>query len=644
MCYQGTTIINGMGIIKVTKVGKKTEFGLIGESLKDIRKEKTPLERQINKLVLVCTIISSIVFLLTIIINYLTTKNIVDSILSGITVAMATIPEEIPVILTVFLAMGAWSLAKENTLTKNMKAVETLGAINVLCTDKTGTLTENKMVVESVYEYSDTFIKTAYYACPKIAYDSMDIAIKKYCLNKKKFKDLFSTKEYAFTPKDKMMGQIWNNKLLCVKGAYENILPLCNLKNEEEILKKIDNFSKKGYRVIAVAKNDNINNIYENIHDYNLSFEGLIAIYDPPRTGVSNSLNKCYNAGIRVIMITGDNGETAKGIAKNINLKNNEEIINGSQLEKMTDEELMEAVKTSNIFARIYPNHKMRIVTALQKNNNIVAMTGDGINDAPALKKANIGIAMGKRGTNVAKEAADLILLDDNFNTIVTSIENGRTIYNNIKKAISYILVIHIPIALISLLVPLFKLPTLLLPIHVLLLELLIDPTSSIIFQKIKPDTNIMEIKPRNINESILNLKTIIINILQGIFIFLIVFITYYILIKRNIDTNLAITISYSTLVLSTMLITYQLRSSSLTITNFIDSFKDKICILVNLGITISLLMFIYIPFFNNVANTTPLDIKSWLFIIFNTLLAIIVFDILKINDIIYLKRRKHDK
>ena len=343
-------------------------------------------------------------------------------------------------------------------------------------------------------------------------------------------------------------------------------------------------------------------------------------------------------------MITGDNGETAKGIAKNINLKNNEEIINGSQLEKMTDEELMEAVKTSNIFARIYPNHKMRIVTALQKNNNIVAMTGDGINDAPALKKANIGIAMGKRGTNVAKEAADLILLDDNFNTIVTSIENGRTIYNNIKKAISYILVIHIPIALISLLVPLFKLPTLLLPIHVLLLELLIDPTSSIIFQKIKPDTNIMEIKPRNINESILNLKTIIIKILQGIFIFLIVFITYYILIKRNIDTNLAITISYSTLVLSTMLITYQLRSSSLTITNFIDSFKDKICILVNLGITISLLMFIYIPFFNNVANTTPLDIKSWLFIIFNTLLAIIVFDILKINDIIYLKRRKHDK
>ena len=445
MCYSGTDIINGMGVIKIIAVGKNTEFGLIGESLNEIKEEKTPLEKQINKLIFVCTIISTIVFILTIVLNYINhpeldfSKRIVQSILSGITIAMATIPEEIPVILTVFFAMGAWQLTKEKTLTRNMKAIETLGAVNVLCTDKTGTITENRMIVQDVYEVSKTFYKTAYYACPIVAYDSMEIAIKKYCENNQKMNDeLKLTKEYAFTIETKMMGQIWNNKILCVKGAYESVLPLCNLndKKYKEIMNKIDNYSKEGYRVLAVAKNDKLEEIPQKIVDIKLTFEGLIALYDPPRNGVKESLNECYSAKIRVIIITGDNGKTAKGIAKKINLENSDEVITGLELEKMTDEELFEKVKTVNIFARVYPNHKMRIVNALQKDNKIVAMTGDGINDAPALKKANIGIAMGQRGTNVAKESADLILLDDNFNTIVKTIENGRTIYKNIRKAI----------------------------------------------------------------------------------------------------------------------------------------------------------------------------------------------------------------
>lgn len=642
MCYSGTDVVNGMGIIEITAVGKNTEFGLIGESLENIKKEKTPLEKQINKLVFVCTIVSIVVFVLTIIINYLNhpeltfSKRIVEAILAGITIAMATIPEEIPVVLTVFLAMGSWELTREKTLTKNMKAIETLGAVNVLCTDKTGTLTENKMAVQDVFAYNKTFIETAYLACPSVAYDSMELAIQKYCLDQEKIDNkLQLTKEYAFTSETKMMGQIWDNNLLCVKGAYESVLPLCNLNKTdyEKIENKILEYSKEGYRVLAVAKNDNITSIPKNLNEAELSFEGLIALYDPPRVGVKESLKECYSAGIRVIMITGDNGETAKGIAKKINLENSEQVITGPQLEKISNEELFEKVKTVNIFARVYPNHKMRIVNALQKNNKIVAMTGDGVNDAPALKKSDIGIAMGKRGTNVAKESADLILLDDNFNTIVKAIEKGRTIYKNIRKSISYIIAIHIPIALLSLFIPLLNLPTLLLPVHVLLLELLIDPTSSIIFQRIKPTKDIMKEKPRNIDEAILNLRNGACCICQGLLIFIVVFITYFLLIKNNIPTNLSITVAYSILVLSIILIAYQLKNKNMTLINIIHSFKDRISIIVNSGILLGLLVFIYLPFFNKLSNTTPLEINWWLRIIFLVLLAVLPFDILKIVD-----------
>ena len=642
MCYSQTTVTNGMGIIEITNVGKNTEVGKIGNSLNKIKKEKTPLEKQVNKLAFVCTIISSIFFIITIVLNFINysnldiSKRLTESILAGVTVAMATIPEEIPVVLTIFLAMGAWHLTKEKTLTRNIKSIETLGSINVLCTDKTGTITENKMTVKEIYEYNKTLLESSYKACPNIAYDSMEIAIKDYCQNKSlpKEKDNI-TKEYAFTPETKMMGQIWNNKELYVKGAYESILPLCNLNKEDltTINNKIKDFSIEGYRIIAVAKNNNLKNIPKNLNKTTLSFEGLIALEDSPRKGIVESLTKCYSAGIRVIMITGDSGDTAKSIAKKINLQNYNKVITGIELEKMSDEELIEEVKTTNIFARVYPNHKMRIVNALQKNNKIVAMTGDGVNDAPALKKANIGIAMGERGTNVAKEAADIILLDDNFNTIVKSITNGRTIYKNIRKAISYIIAIHIPIALLSLTVPLFKLPTFITPIHVMLLELLIDPTSSLIFQKIETTNDIMQESPRNIDEPLLNSSKIIKSIMQGFLIFIIVFITYIYLLKTNTPTTKAITIAYSTLVLSSILLPFQLRNKELTIINLIKKLTNKTILIINSFIIILLIAIIYIPFFNNIANTTSITIYNWFVIILLSLIAVLPFDLQKIKS-----------
>ena len=646
MCYAGTDITNGSAIIKITEVGVNSEYGKIGKELNAICEVKTPLEKQTRKLVITCTIISTIFFGLVVIVNFIFNSDlmmkerIIQSILSGITVAMATIPEEIPVVMTVFLAMGAWRLAKKKALTKNMKATQTLGAVTVLCTDKTGTLTQNKMIVKDAFSDDDDFLFISSLACVKKPFDPMEIAIQNYTFKSGITREIYDNElvhEYAFNNEDKMMGQVWKidgKNLLCVKGAYESILPLCNLEDDKykEIMEKIDDYASLGYRVLAVAKRNDIENICDKLSDNVLEFVGLIALVDPPRDGVKASIKSCYEAGIRVIMITGDNGKTASGIAKEIGLESNDNVITGAELEKMSDEELKERVLKTNIFARVYPNHKMRIVKALQENSEVVAMTGDGVNDATALKKAEIGIAMGKRGTNVAKEAADMILMDDNFNTIVDSIKNGRTIYSNIKKALSYILVIHIPIALASFFIPLFNLPLLLLPIHIVLLELIIDPTSSIIFQRLKPDKNIMKEKPRKINDPIMSKNTVIKCILQGLFIFLAFFGSYYYLIKTGSEESFALTFSFTTLVLSNIFVVYVLQSDECSIKNFITSLKDKTILLINTIIFIMLLIIIYVPFFNKIVGTTSLSIIELLLSVLLAIFATFIFDIFKIK------------
>ena len=644
ICYKGTNVVNGNAVIKIINVGINTEYGKIGEDLSSIQKEKTPLEKQTKKLIIIFSIFSILLCLLVIIANMIynhnldTSNRIIESILAGITVMMATIPEEVPVVLTVFLAMGAWTLAKKKTLTKNMKAVETLGAVSVLCVDKTGTLTENKMVVKEVYEVNKDVLHIASLACPINPFDSMEKAIIEYTKKNNVESSTYELEhEYLFTPETKMMGHIWNindEKILCVKGAYETVLSLCDIDNE--IIEKAKEYSSKGYRVLAIAK-ANVSQIEKSILDYKLELSGLIALVDPLRKGVKESIKLCEQAGIRVIMITGDNGITAKGIASQINLSHNDNVITGIELENMSDEELKEKVKTTNIFARVYPNHKMRIVKALQTNNEVVAMTGDGINDAPALKKAEIGIAMGKRGTNVAKEAADMILMDDNFNTIVDAIKNGRTIYNNIRKAIAYIIVIHIPIAFSSLFVPIFNLPLLLLPIHVVLLELVIDPTSSILFQRLKPDEDIMSKKPRTIDEPIITKRVFLRSILQGLIIFIGVFATYLYMISNNYGTELSVTMAFVILMLSNMCATYVLESDRPAIINIINNLKDKIILLINIAVISGILLIIYVPYLNTIVGTTSLNIKQLIMCIAIAVLSTFIFDIRKI----FIKKKK---
>lgn len=647
MCYAGTDVANGSALMKVVAIGSQTEYGKIGKALNAISKEKTPLEKQIKKLVIVCTIISFIFFIFVLIVNFMVhsdlqfNERLIQSILPAITVVMSSIPEEIPVVLTVFLAMGAWQLAKKNALTKNMKAVETLGAVTVLCTDKTGTLTENKMQVQNCFIKDDDFYRVALLACSKEPYDPMEIAIQDACFTHQISKELYRytcLHEYIFNHEDKMMGQVWQleqNKILCVKGAYENVLPLCHLKQTEydEIVKQAMEYSKKGYRVLALAKNDHMEQIPETLKENTLSFVGLIALVDPPRHGVKESIQSCYEAGVRVIMITGDNGDTAKGIASQIGLKQHTKVITGEELEKMSGEELEKKVKETNIFARVYPNHKMRIVKALQKHQEVVAMTGDGVNDAPALKQASIGIAMGKRGTNVSKEASDMILMDDHFNTIVDAIKNGRVIYSNIKKAISYILVIHMPIALACLFVPLLHLPVFLLPIHIVLLELIIDPTSSIIFERLKPDNNVMKEKPRKINDPIISSSIIVKCILQGVAIFAGFFGSYYHLIKNGMDPVFSVTFSFTVLVLSNIFVVYVLQSNEFALKNMIIDLKDKVIAFINFVIILMLLFIIYVPFLQKIVGTTPLTLKELFCAILISIMVTLPFDLLKLKE-----------
>ena len=502
-----------------------------------------------------------------------------------------------------------------------MPSVETLGAVNILCVDKTGTLTQNKMTVHEVYNYknNNSLLQYSALACETNPYDPMEKAILDYVFKHGIDATIFDKElngEYSFSSETKMMGHLWNvdgETHLAAKGSPESILPLCHLTkaNLEIVLEEHKRLSTLGCRVIAVAKRENIRNIKPNLTDNDLDFLGLIGLIDPYREAVPDAIQTCYKAGIRVIMITGDNILTAKTIGKNIGIASYENALTGNDLDNLSDFELIEIVKHTNIFARVIPQHKMRIVKAFKDSGEVVAMTGDGVNDAPALKYADIGIAMGKRGTSVAKEASDMILLDDDFSTIVSTIRDGRRIYDNIKKAVSYILVIHIPIALTALLTPALGLPIMLMPVHIVLFELIIDPTCSIVFERQKAESNIMNRKPRAQKSSLITKRLIIKSIIQGIMIFIATFGTYFLLLENGVEGNLSRTMALVILFASNFFLVYVNHSEVDFAHHGFSLIKDKVILAVNVGIICLLMIVLYTDFGNNIAHTTPLTISE---------------------------------
>lgn len=654
-CYAGTLVIQGSATIRVHSIGADTEYGKIAANVVSAPEKPTPLQKQTGKLVKLCAGIAGVLFALVCVITYFNIPDhafkdrIIESILSGITLAMAMIPEEFPVILTVFLSMGAWRLAKKHSLVRKLPSVETLGAVSVLCVDKTGTITMNEMTVQDTWAVDgDTkaLCEIMGLACETDAYDPMEKAMLSHCEKLGIPKDhIFGgdlITEYAFTNELKAMGHVWRHDgeiIIAAKGSPERILTICNLTEVElrNAENKINEMSVKGLRVIAVGimKLKSESEIPERITDCTLTLSGLIGLADPPRESVKQDIINCTKAGVRVVMITGDNGITASSIAKQIGMINSDKIITGDQLNNMSNKELQEKVKDVSIFSRVVPEHKMRIVKAFKDNGEVVAMTGDGVNDAPALKYADIGIAMGKRGSEVSREAADLILMDDNFSTIIDTIKDGRRIYDNIRKAVGYVFVIHIPIAFASLLAPFLNInpgSLLLLPVHVVLLELVIDPTCSIVLERQPAEHNIMERKPRNPEEKILTAGTLVKSIVQGFIVFAASFGTYFMFLKQSPENAaLARTMGLSIIMIANLFLV-QVNSSNYdyAVKSISGLYKDKVMWAASIGTAAGLLLMLYTPL-SGVLNLAPMSFMQFLSVICIAAVSVFWYELVKV-------------
>ena len=654
-CYAGTLVTQGTATVEVEKIGAETEYGKIGMGIAAAPQEDTPLQKQTGRLVKTCAVIAGVLLLLVGIFTWLNLPDhsfrdrLVESILSGVTLAMAMIPEEFPVILTVFLSMGAWRLAKKRSLVRKLPSVETLGAVSVLCVDKTGTITMNQMTVQKTWVASGTeqvLLETMGLGCETDAYDPMEKAMLDCCeqhgITKESLFENEFIREYAFTNELKMMGHVWRKNgqlVIAAKGSPERILTICDLTEEQRKAadQKINELSSEGLRVIAVAtaNPEDDASLPASITECRLTLLGFVGLADPPRESVKNDIAVCNRAGIRVVMITGDNGVTASAIARKIGIPGSDQIITGDMLNAMGDEELREAVKNVSIFSRVIPEHKMRIVKAFKENGEIVAMTGDGVNDAPALKYADIGIAMGKRGSEVSREAADLILMDDNFTTIVETVKDGRRIYDNIRKAVGYVFTIHIPIAFASLLAPFLGIAPkalLLLPLHVVLLEILIDPTCSIVLERQPAETDIMERRPRDPGEKLLTGKLLGKSILQGLVVFAASFGAYFLTLANDpANAPVARAMGLSIIMLANLFLV-QVNSSD---HNFAFQSaklleKDGVMWAINLGTLALLGIILYTPL-SVYLKLAPLSATQLFTVIILAALSVLWYEIVKL-------------
>jgi Ca2+-transporting ATPase len=612
--YQGTIVASGLAICKVTAIGKQTELGKIGNSLANITEEKTPLQIQIGNFVKKMSLIGLSVFFIVWGINYYNSRIILDSLLKALTLAMSVIPEEIPVAFTTFMALGAWRLMKMGIIVKQTKTVETLGSATVICTDKTGTITENKMELAQWYLFSkDTIsnvkdkispeelelLSLSMWSSEPIPFDAMEIALHEAygkLSPKDERPDFKLVHEYPLSGKPPMMTHIFENKsgerIIAAKGAPEAIIACSQLseKEKKQILAAMETMALEGFRVLGIGLAEFSGTEYPKTqHEFVFKFKGLVAFYDPPKENIKSVFETFYNADIQVKIVTGDNSETTSTIANRIGFKHANKIMKGDELMEMNDATLDKKVMETAIFTRMFPEAKLKIIKALKDNNQIVAMTGDGVNDGPALKSAHIGIAMGKKGTEIAKEAANLILIDDDFSKMTDAIAMGRKIYINLKKAIQYIISIHIPIILIVF-IPLalgWIYPNIFSPVHIIFLEIIMGPTCSIIYENEPMESNLMLQKPRPLTTTFFNLNEITISIVQGLLITLGLLFVYQYCVGENFSEKYTRTTIFLTLIASNIFLTLENRSFYYSIFTTIR-YKNNLVVMI-IGITIGI-------------------------------------------------------
>jgi Ca2+-transporting ATPase len=550
--FSGTLVTAGQGLAEVVATGVRTELGKIGKALQQVEPEATPLQRETGRLVRTFALVGLVACAIVVVAYALTRGGTAsvwkEGLLAGIALAMATLPEEFPVVLTVFLALGAWRISRSRVLTRRMPAVETLGAATVLCVDKTGTLTVNQMTLRRMVgaggedadlgargldlpEELRTLLEHSILASRSDPFDPMERALhqagERLLGYPGRLRAEWSLmREYPLSPELLCVSQVWRREadehvVVASKGAQEAIADLCHLTVEQKaaVEAQVAALASEGLRVLGVARGRTpASALPKEHHRLHLEFAGLLGFEDPLRPTVPAAVAECRTAGIRVVMITGDYPATAQSIAHQAGLANCHDVISGSELDRLSDEELAVRIRTVDVFARVVPEQKLRLVRALKANREVVAMTGDGVNDAPALKAAHIGVAMGGRGTDVAREAAALVLLDDDFSSIVAAVRLGRRIFDNIKKAVAFIFAVHVPIAGLSILPVLIPgWPLLLLPVHIVFLELIIDPACSLVFEAESAEADVMRRPPRRPTDRLFSQKTIGLAILQGL-------------------------------------------------------------------------------------------------------------------------------
>ncbi|MFA5986263.1 MAG: cation-translocating P-type ATPase [Parcubacteria group bacterium] len=657
--FSGTMVTQGHALVRVTRIGVNTEIGKIGVSLQSIVEEEMLLKKETRILVRNFAIVGMVMCAGVLVAYGIYYHDWIRGVLSGLSLSMALLPEEFSVVLVVFLAIGAWRMSRKRVLVRKSAAIETLGAATVLCVDKTGTLTLNEMRLASVVidqeimdldvfdikempEKYHALLKYSLLASHHDPFDPIEKEIHRVC-NILSYGDVHLddrwtlVREFPLSKELLALSHVWmlagtNAHIVAAKGAPEAIIELCHMDHMhgEDVLKKVDAMSQKGLRVLGVAKAtvDHSDRIQDQ-HDYAYEFVGLIGFVDPVRPSVAQAVQECYTAGIRVIMVTGDYPGTAQFVAQKIGLRNVGEHMTGQDLAQCDRATLQMRIRDVNIFTRVVPDQKLAIVEALKANGEIVVMTGDGVNDAPALKSAHIGVAMGRRGTDVAREASDIVLLDDHFLSIVEAVKMGRRIFDNLKKAISYIFSVHIPIAGISLIPVIFHLPVVLFPAHIAFLELIIDPACSVVYESEKAEKGIMKRNPRNLKKRLLDRSTFVISLLQGLGVLIAALVVYFLALHWHFSEEKIRTITFVTLVFGNLM---------LIVTN-LAQYKNFMQILGNgnkalkyilISAAFFLLVILYTPFLRNIFHFSALKVNEILLSLCVAIVSIAWFEIYK--------------
>lgn len=615
--FAGSLITAGQGLAEVIKIGRETELAHLGLALRAIDTERTPLQRETGRVVRKIALGGLLACLLVVIVYGLTRGGDVEAwkqgALAGIAMAMSVLPEEFAVVLTVFLALGAWRMSRRNVLTRRFPVIEALGAATVLCVDKTGTLTENRMALATLWPSAQPWVepaaentlqeapaellRVAAQAAGHDSFDPMDRSLREECQRLLRLdRNRRLLREYPLSAETPVVGCVWQidrtNWELAVKGAPETILDWCVMSDDyrAQVQREMAELAGRGLRVLGVAAaQGSTQTLPEVLADFSLKWLGLVAFADPLRSGVAEAVGQCHAAGIRVIMITGDNPLTARAIASEAGIPA-DSIHTGADLAAWDDDRLQTEIMRAHIFARVAPRDKLRLVEALKRAGEVVAMTGDGVNDAPALKSAHIGIAMGERGTQVAREAAALIVLDDTFESIVTAIAQGRRIYANIVKASRFILAVHIPIAGLSMLPVLMgDWPLILLPVHIVFLEFIIDPSCALIFEAERAEPGIMQKPPRPLWERLFSKHMVWIGVSQGISLWLacsLIFALYW----QTLGTEPARALSFVGLVFGVLTLILINRSEAISVWTML---RERNVALI--GIVSTSLVFLYL-------------------------------------------------